>query len=74
MLEVKPRAYHSERQSAPPNPGQDNAKEGVSYPKRATVLVETAEAERLDMYLRSLRYVQPNSYLVSDAGGVNVGV
>ena len=46
----------------------------MSHLKQATRLVETAEAERLDMYLRSLRYVQPNSYLVSDAGGVNVGV
>ena len=50
MLEIKPRVYHSERQHAPLNPGQDSAKDGVSHTRRATGLVETAEAERLEMY------------------------
>ena len=60
--------------SAPPlNPGQDNAKDGVSHPRRATRLVETAEAERLEMYLRSARYTQPNNYLVSVVGGADDG-
>ena len=61
--------------SAPPlNPGQDNAKDGVSHPRRVTVLVDTAEAERWEMYLRCVRYIQPKSYLVSVVGDVDVGV
>ena len=58
----------------PSQPGARQRKERRVTPKAGHGLVETAEAERLDVYLRSLRYVQPNSYLVSDAGGINVAV
>ena len=51
-----------------------NAKDGVSHPRWATRLVETAEAGRLDMYLRSVWYIQPNSYLGSVVGGVGADV
>ena len=37
-------------------------------------LVETAEAERLELFLRSIRYVQSNSYLSSVVGGVDAGI
>ena len=73
-LEIKPRAYHSKQQRAPLNQGQNNAKDGVSHPRRAMGLVETAEAERLELFLRSIRYVQSNSYLSSVVGGVDAGI
>ena len=61
VLEITPRAYHRDPQRTPLNPEQDYAKDDVSHPRWATGLDETAEAERLEMYLRSVWCMQPKT-------------
>ena len=47
-------------------------KDGVSHPRQATVFVETLEAERLEMSMRSARYVQPKMLVFDGAVWIRV--
>ena len=53
-------------------PTQPGARQREGPRVTLTGVVETAEAERLEMYLRSVRNMPPNSFLASVVGRVDV--